>query len=431
MDYRLYIARHYLFDWRRLSLITVISGISMLSVAVGVFALVVVLSVMNGFADVVRGLLVDVDPHIRIVSANSRGFAEGDSIRTRLIELDRVTHASAYLEGKAMLLGGGGIEANRIVLVRGVKPEDLSGVSVVVDRTVMGEFHTDRENGRPGIVISGRLGQELSLFPETEEDLLAGVEDMSANRVQLLSAPGIERLLFNVLGTPPVSTFEIRGWYDMETVPEAYDETNVYVGLEEAQRLFRMPGLVSGIELKLDDGDVAPVVKARVQEIMGDEFEVLTWYDLQKSLYDVMRLEKWGASLIVALIILIAAFNMVGSMTIVVMEKRHDIGVLKSMGVSKEDVLRIFLFQGLLIAVVGTLLGLITGLGLCALQAQYGLVPMIGSESFILDAYPVSVLWSDVAIIVSIAMSLCVLAAIYPARRAAAVEPAEAVQVLD
>ena len=408
-----------------------ISGISILSVAVGVFALIVVLSVMNGFAEVVRNLLVDIDPHIRVVSATDRGLYDADSLQAQLAELEYVTSTSAYVEGKAMLVRGKGIEANRVVLVRGVDREQLASVSSVVDRTVLGEFELQRNEGRAGIVVGSRLGQELSLFPETESDRLVGTEDFEGSQILLLSAPGIERLLTTIFGTAPVSTFEVRGWYDMETVPE-FDETNVYIGIQEAQRLFRMADQVSGIELKLEDADLAPLVKANIQALLGTEnVEVLTWYDLQKSLYDVMKLEKWGASLIIALIILIAAFNMVGSLTIVVMEKRHDIGVLKSMGITRADIQRIFLLQGGMIGIIGTGIGLITGVGLCVLQDRFKLVPMSGADSFILDAYPVSIQFLDISIIVTVAISLCVLASLYPAHRAAIVEPAEAVQVLD
>ena len=364
MDYRYFIARRYLIDFKKLSLITLISSISFFGVAIGVFALIVVLSVMNGFADVVRGLLVDVDPHVRITSANTRGFTGADSLQEKLAELDHVISTSAYLEGKAMLMRGGAVDVNRVVLVRGVTKEQLETVSAVVDRTTIGEFDVERKNGRPGIVIGSRLGQELSLFPESIDDTLAGTENLEPGRIQLLSAPGIERLMNTFFSTPALNVYDVRGWYDLQTVPE-YDETNVFIGLQEAQLLFRMPGQVSGIELRLEDSELADQVKADVQAMLaGGDFEVKTWYDLQKSLYDVMKLEKYGAALIIALIIVIAAFNIIGSLTMIVMEKRHDIGVLKSMGVSRAGIRQIFLFQGAIIGVAGTMLGLVTGLGL-------------------------------------------------------------------
>jgi lipoprotein-releasing system permease protein len=301
-------------------------------------------------------------------------------------------------------------------------------VSPVVEKTTLGRFDLVRHDGKPGMVIGMNLGQDLSLFPASPDMPMPGGEG-EGSQVQLLSAPGIERMLTSVFASAPLSAFVVRGLYEIEPV---YDETHVFVNLEEAQRLFRMPGEVSGIELRLEDIDQAAALKKSIQaQLDGDEFEVLTWYDLQKSLYDVMELEKWGASLILALIVVVAAFNIIGSLTMVVIEKRHDIGVLAAMGVSRRNIRRIFLLEGALIGVIGTGFGLVLGLGLSLLQKYTGLVPLAGAESFILDAYPITIQPLDVSLIAIVAMGLCVLAAVYPAARAAAIEPARAVQVAD
>src|SRR5690606_32729920 len=158
-------------------------------------------------------------------------------------------------------------------------------------------------------------------------------------------------------------------------------------------------------------------------------FQVLTWYDLQRSLYDVMELEKWGASIILALIIVVAAFNIVGSLTMIVIEKQRDVGVLQAMGVSRRNIRRIFLTEGALVGLVGTAIGLTLGLSLAFLQKRFELVPLADPESFMIDAYPVSVHFGDILWISAVAVGLCVLAGVYPAIRAATVQPARAVQV--
>jgi lipoprotein-releasing system permease protein len=165
------------------------------------------------------------------------------------------------------------------------------------------------------------------------------------------------------------------------------------------------------------------------EQLDTEAFTVQTWYDLKKSLYDVMQLEKWGASAILMLIVLVAAFNIVGSLTMVVIQKRRDVGVLQAMGVSRNNIRAIFLAEGLLIGVLGTGLGLILGLGLAMLQKYFEVVPMAQAESFLIDAYPVSIHWADVALVTAIAMGLCMLASLYPAARAASIEPAQAVQM--
>ena len=176
----------------------------------------------------------------------------------------------------------------------------------------------------------------------------------------------------------------------------------------------------------LGAGEVKDVLQAQLDPA---RFTVHTWYDLQKSLYDVMRLEKWGASVILILICVVAAFNIIGSMTMVVIEKRRDVGVLQAMGVSRRNVRRIFLLIGVLIGVLGTGIGFSVGLSLSLLQQYFHLVPLLGAESFMIDAYPVSIRLFDLVVIGTVSFGLCILASLYPAARAAAIEPAHAVQM--
>jgi lipoprotein-releasing system permease protein len=419
MDFRFLIARRYLVSPKRVSLISTITGISMAGVGLGVAALIIVLSVMNGFYDFVRDMLVSFDPHVRIVSAEERGIAGADSLMAVALAIPHVEHASPFVEGKALLVQEGGGEVNKVVIVRGVDAATLTGVSRVVERTRVGRFDLSRRGGRPGIVIGMRLGQRFGLTP--------GARGQAASEVSLLSAPAIERMFTRIFGGPSFTRFEVRGLYELEAV---YDESHVFIALDEAQRLFRMGDRVSGVELRLDDLDRADAVKAALEARLDPaRFSVLTWYDLQKSLYDVMLLEKWGATLILTLIILVAAFSIVGSLTMVVIEKRRDVGALRAMGASRKDVRRIFLFEGLLIGVVGTGGGLALGLIALVLQMRFGLVSLPGAESFLIDAYPVSIRLLDVALIGGVAVALCVLASLYPAARAAAIEPAHAVQI--
>lgn len=419
MDFRLLIARRYLLSRRQVTLISFITGISVAGVTLGVAALIVVLSVMNGFYDFVQNLLVSLDPHVRIVSADEGGIERADSLVRIALEMEHVEHASTYVEGKALLLPRGGTEVNKVVIARGVDPEAYAGVSEVVERTGLGSFDLERVEARPGLVAGMSLSRRLALMPPSDSE--------EGSRVALLSAAAIERMLVNVFGGMPFMWFEVRGLFELEAV---YDESHVFISIDEAQRLFRMEDRVTGIELRLDDLNRADDVKEALQARLDEErFEVLTWYDLQKSLYDVMRLEKWGASLILALIILVAAFNIIGSLTMIVIEKRRDVGVLQAMGAARRDIRRIFMIEGLLVGVVGTACGLVLGLGLSLLQKRYALVPLEGAESFMIDAYPISIRWLDVVLISVVALSLCTLAAVYPAVRAASIEPATAVNV--
>ena len=203
----------------------------------------------------------------------------------------------------------------------------------------------------------------------------------------------------------------------------------MFVDLAEAQRLLRLDDQVTGIDIRLANLDDADAVKTELtRELDTTRYKVLTWFDLQRSLYEVMRLEKWGASAVLALIILVAAFNLIGSLTMVVIEKRRDLAVLRALGVPKAGIRKIFLIEGLLIAAIGSSLGLFVGLGLSILQQKYELVHLLRAESFVIDAYPVSIEGFDIAVVIAIVFVLCSLAALYPAIRAAAVEPASAVR---
>jgi lipoprotein-releasing system permease protein len=422
VDFRLLIARRYLASPRRVTMVSVISALSVAGVAVGVTALIVVLSVMNGFYDVVRDLLVSFDPHVRIEAAEGRALPDAEAVLALARGIEGVESASVYVEGKALLTFAGAPNATHVVVVRGVDPEALveaGGDRRLADAVAVGSFDLSAVLGAPGgAVVGTALAMQLGLF--------VGLEGGQGSRIALLSAPGIERLLTQPVGLPPQQPFTVRGLYELQP---AYDRSHVFVGLEEAQRLFRMPGAVSGVELRLADLDRAAGVQAALrQSLAPEQYRVQTWYDLQRALYDVMRLEKWGASFILALIIVVAAFNIIGSLTMIVLEKRRDLGALRAMGATKQDIRRIFLLEGLLVGVLGAGLGLVLGLGLALLQQTTGLVPLAEAEAFIIDAYPVSIRWADVVLVTVVALALCVGAALYPATRAAAVEPAEAVR---
>lgn len=413
MDYRWQIARRYLFSQKRISLISLITGLSTVGVALGVAALIVVLSVMNGFFDFVRGLMVSLDPHVRIESVEPEGLAQADSLERLALTLDDVASASAFVEGRAVLLERGGASSNTVVTVRGVVPHANTDVEAAV---YQGAFDLERSDGAAGIVLNRQLGQERGLLPT----------DTDTPRVALISAAGIERSLTQVFSVPRLHWFDVRGLFDMQA---GTDEARVYISVDAAQRLFQMNERVSGIDIRLHDIDRADAIKAELErQLDAEAFTVRTWYDLQRALYDVMQLEKWGAWAILFLIVMVAAFNIVGSLTMVVIEKRRDVGVLRAMGVSKRNIRRIFLAEGALIGLVGTGTGTALGLGLALLQDRFALVPLSQADSFLIDAYPVHILWTDVGLVVGASFALCVAASVYPAWRAASVPPAQAIQ---
>ncbi|MEM0962774.1 MAG: ABC transporter permease [Bacteroidota bacterium] len=429
MDYRFLIARRYLASRRRLTLISTISGISVAGVAVGVAALVVVLSVLNGFYDVVRDLLVSYDPHVRVESVEGGGI-EGVEVLAEIARAEPgVTSATPYVEGKALLASDGA--AGQVVTVRGVERQALDAE---VEQSIrQGEFDLGQSGSMPGIVMGDALAARTGLRagePGVSVDGGPEAGGRDGSRVSLLSAEALQRAIsLYPFGLPDRRVFEVSGTFALEPT---YDESHVFVGLAQAQRLFGMSDRVSGLDIRLGDLDDAEATRDRLAARLAAEypgrFRVSTWYDLQGSLYSVMQLEKWAASAILALIIVVAAFNIVGALTMVVIEKQRDLGALQAMGASRKDVRRIFLLEGLLVGGIGASIGLAVGLAIALVQKSYGLVKMAEAGSFVIDAYPVAIRPFDIAGIVVVAVGLCALASVYPAARAAAVDPARAVQ---
>ena len=426
MDYRFLIARRYLASRRRLTLISVISGISVAGVAVGVAALVVVLSVLNGFYDVVRDLLVSYDPHVRVEATGGEGITDPAALVALAAREPGVVSATPYVEGKALLATDEGGALNQVVVVRGV---DRGALDAEVERSIRsGTFDLGRQDGAPGIVIGSGLAGRTGV--RAADPGIDGVGRVPGSRVSLLSAQALERAIsLYPFGLPDQRSFGVSGTFSLEP---GYDDSHVFVSLDQAQRLFQMPGRVSGLDIRLADLDDAGAVKGRLEAALASadpgRFAVKTWSELQGSLYSVMRLEKWAASAILALIIVVAAFNIVGALTMIVIEKRRDLGALQAMGASRADVRRIFLLEGLLVGGVGAGIGLALGLAISLVQQRFGLVKMAEAGSFVVNAYPVSIRPLDILGVVAVAVGLCVLASVYPAARAAAVDPARAVQ---
>lgn len=417
MDYRLYIARRYLTSSKRVSLISILTGISVTGIAVGVMLLVTVLSVLNGFYEVVRDLLLTFDPHLRIEAAETRGFTPSDSLERTIRSQPEVTGLTPFVEGKALLVLRDGQENNRVVQVRAMDSTRLSQREEETSQVVFGSTDLSVEDGVPGVLVGRSLGTSLSLLPQADTN--------QGSRVGLVSAADVDQMMNAPLRGPPITEFEVRGFYELASV---YDQQHVFVEIEPAQRLFGMGDRISGIDVQLADPDRARAVQRRLTgSVDTSRYRVRTWYDLQQSLYSVMRLEKWGASIILSLIVIVAAFNIVGSLTMVVIEKRRDLAVLQAIGVSRKNIRRIFVLEGGLIGAVGSAAGLFLGLALVYVQKYTGLVPLAGAQSFIIDAYPVHVEWLDLVIVVGVALLLSTLAALYPAARAAAVPPAQAV----
>lgn len=401
-----FISRRYLFSGKDVSLISVLTYLSITGVTIGTALLIVVLSVFNGFYEVIRGILLAHDPDIRIEHAEERTFMKNEGLEADILDVEGVLDLTPFLSGKSMLAFKE--DRNEVVSVRGIDADSFLRINELDTHIRTGRFDFSVQNERPGIVLNERVKNRHGINVDDE--------------VALLSATGMRRALTQ-FSAPRINRFKVRGVYSMQQI---VDTEEVYIDLGAAQRLFNARNRITGYDVKLQDTDAAESIKRDLEQALGPEYMVSSWYDLQKPLYDVMYLEKWGSYFILMIIVLVAVLNIVGSLTMIVIQKQRDIGILISMGMSKKDIKNIFRSQGLYIGLIGCGLGGAIGLFLTWLQQEYGLLRL--SAAFIIDAYPVAFSAFDVGIVLFGSMFLCLAASWYPSIRASKVQPADAVR---
>ena len=405
MNVTQFISKRYLFSRKHISLISILTSISVIGITIGTALLIIILSVFNGFYDVIRSYLLTFDPDIRIEAAAEQGIIFNTEITDQITAHPEVVTVVPYVEGKAMLVFETG--NNEVLNIRGI---DASQDPFIMN------LQKESGNSIDLAIKDGKLGAVLS------ESLINRYRLSPGDELTMLSPSGMRRSLTQ-FSAPRASRFTVRSSYNIHQI---VDTDIVYVDIAAAQRLFNMPNTVSGFDVKLTDTDIADVVKQDLASVLGGDYKISTWYDLQKPLYDVMYLEKWGSYFILMIIVLVAALNIVGSLTMIVLQKKQDIGVLMSMGMTKKKIKKIFRNQGLYIGLIGSGIGGVVGLLITFAQKEFSLVKL--SSSFIIDAYPVAIQISDIILVLLGTMTLCLLASWYPALRASNVQPADAVR---
>jgi lipoprotein-releasing system permease protein len=407
MGFERFIAQRYVRTKRQMRFINIIMLVSVIGITVGVAALIIVLSVFNGFNSVVTNVLVGFDPHIRVEPARGSHMRATDSLMHMLTGDLRVVAAAPYVASKALLVAG---RMNRVVLVKGIDDSLIAGVSGVKQRTVLGTFVFHDAQEKSGIVLGLGLADRLSTTVGAD--------------LTILSPVGVDAMVVQ-FGQPVTRECSIVGIYDSNN--KDYDSHYAYVSLATARSLFAMGEDVSGVEMRLRNIDDADGVKKELQNALGPEYRVSTWYDLHRDLYSVMKIERWTAYIILCLIVGVATFNVLGSLTMGVIEKRRDIGILKALGATSTSIMRVFMFEGILVGTLGTVLGAVIGLFVCYLQIHYQLFPL-DPTVYIIPAIPVEVRWSDFLAVALASMLLSILASLYPARRAASLLPVQAIR---
>lgn len=401
MNFPFYIARRYLFSKKSTNAINVISGISAVGVAVATMALVVTLSVFNGFHDMVASLFTQMDPQIKITPVMGKVVAADDSLLTRIRQLPQVDVATEVMEDQALAVYG---ERQAMVRLKGVEDnfDKLTHIREVLEGDGDYALHAaDMSYGILGMGVAYQLGtgytyeHPLKIYAPRREGQLNLANPQDGFVEDELYSPG---MLFSIK-------------------QGKYDKRYIITSIAFTRQLFDQQGMLSSLELRLKPGSNFEQVKAEMQEIAGDRFLVRDRYEQQDDTFRIMKIEKLMAYIFLTFILVIACFNIIGSISMLMIDKKNDVVTLRNLGASDKQIIRIFLFEGRMISVLGAVAGIAVGLLLCWLQQEYGIVRLGKSEgSFIVDAYPVSVHPWDVIIIFLTVITVGFLSVWYPVR---------------
>lgn len=404
----LYIGLRYTRAKRRNQFISFISAFSLVGMALGVMALIIVLSVMNGFDREMKERILSVIPHGFVDQLPS--LEDWQTLSAQVNQHRQVVASAPYIASNAMVSYAGGVEA---IELQGILPEAEAQVSVIEQRMLVGSM-AQLQPGEYGIVMGRLLASRLMLAP--------------GDKIRLTS-PEINITPMGVFTRS--RSFTLVGVFE---VGAQVDSTLALVHVQDAQKFLRKPS-VQGLHVKTDNMFAAPSVMRDLREQLGDDYRVKDWSQTQGSLFQAVKMEKIVVGSLLMIIIAVAAFNIVSSLVLMVADKRADIAVLRTMGVSARQVMAIFIVQGSAVGFFGTFIGTVIG---CIVAAA--LTPIMNTvesllgmqvfdpEVYFISQLPSVLLWQDVALICGIALLLSFIATLYPAYRASQIEPAEALR---
>lgn len=403
MGFELFIARRYLRSRRRENFISFISLISIVGVAIGVATLNFVMAMMNGFETEIRQRIIDTTAHITVYSYAGDGFVDWQSLSEKVKTVPDVVATAPNIFYKSVIGSG---DANDGVFVKGIDPDYEFEVSRLRENIVAGEINLgETADSLPGIVI----GREL-----------AGILNVKLGGEVVLASLKQKKMTLTL--QPKYKKFVVTGIF--ETGMNEYDGNLAYISIPVAQDLFKLDDMVTGLQVKVRDFYKSQEVARNIEEIVGSPYYAVDWSERHKNLFGWMTLEKYGMSIVVGLIVAVAAFNIVTTLIMLVIEKRKDIAILKSMGANRKQVMKIFMFQGTLLGFVGTIAGTILGFALCWAQQTFSIVSIPG-EIYFINSLPIDMRVVEFAIVAGASVIISFLATLYPSRRAARLFPSD------
>jgi len=402
-----FIGLKYLLAKRKQTFISIITAISILGVTVGVMALIIVLAVMNGFEREVKDRILGATAHVHVTSLEG-SVADPFALARQVDAMDGVVAASPYLFSQVMISSG---TASTGAILRGVDIPSIGKVTRLprdIRQGKLEDLAKKTASGLPGIILGKELAANLGVSPgDLVEILVPG-----GNITPMGAFPGIAR--FRVAGLSESGMYE-------------YDSSFTYVSLEEAGRLMGMEGRATGVEVKVDDIYQAGRIATRIREELGYPYWAKDWMQSNRNLFSALKLEKVVMFIILVLIVMVAAFNIISTLIMVVMDKTRDIAVLMTLGATRKMVRKIFALEGLLIGLAGTVAGSILGTLLCYLLRRYEFI-RLPSDVYYISTLPVDLSPEILILVGASSILICFLATLYPSRQASLIDPAEAIR---
>ena len=396
MNLPLFIARRYLVSKKKQHIINIISAISAGGIVVGTMALVIVLSVFNGFTVLIDTLFSSFDPDLKITPVHGKMFDPNTPDFDKIEHLPGVAHYAEIIEDVALMKFHNQIYP---AIIKGV-PTNYPQYTLIDSLIIDGKYILENE-GRNCAVVGQGVAYNLGISPSLTEPMLVYVprkgKQVSLNPVRAIN----HGIIY------PAGVF---------AVLEDIDSKYVIVSQLFASDIFECGKQVTSVELGLSQPENATELQKKVQGILGDDFHVKTKYQQHDLIYKTMQSEKWAAYLILVFILVIASFNLLGSLSMLIIDKKDDIMILQSMGATSQLIGRIFLIEGWLISIVGAALGTILGILLCWLQITFEIISLPNNGSFLISAYPVKVVFTDILLVITVVVLIGFFAAWYPVK---------------
>ena len=412
MSFEFFIGGRYLRARPKHAFISLITILSIAGVMVGVMALIVVIAVMTGAESDFRSRILGVEPHV-VLMRHGGAFTDYHQVVQTVKRIDGVESASPFIYQQVMLRSSANVSGavlrgiDPISIQREIKSQNTAFLQKVLPK--LSQEAEDRKNTVPaGIVLGKELARTLGV--------------VEGDPIYIISPRGMISPIGHV---PALKRFKLAGIF--ESGFYEYDQSLAYIHIREAQKLLRMGDTVTGVGIRVKDIYLANIVAETIMAKLGFPYWARDWMQMNKNLFSALKLEKKAMFVILTLIVLVAAFNIAGSLIMMVMQKTKDIAILKAMGATNESIKKIFIFNGMVIGSIGTVIGMCLGFILCALLKRYKFIQLPG-DVYYFTTLPVQLEYLDVFLIVSATMLICFLATLYPARQAAKLNPVEAIR---